>query len=172
MKLENIALEEIRPFVDSLTVEEKYFEQPLDILLNAEFVTGVRLADNLAGIGGITISYRIFPLCFYIVRSEFQGKGIGYEISRKIIRFAKTRYSFLLLVTHKANISALKLYHKSGFRIVYKRGDSYWMFLPLNKRGGIIGKLLPLIIGIDLSPIGDIARLIRRLFSQNKRHSI
>lgn len=171
MKLENIAAEEIKPFFDSLTVEEKFFEQPLDIVLNAEFVTGVRSNSRLAGMGGITISYRIFPLCFYIVKSEFQGNGFGYEISQKIINFAIKRYSFLLLVVNKVNTPALKLYHKSGFRIIYGHDDSYWMFLPLGKRGEIINKFLPSIIGIYLSPIGYPLRRIRCLFTP-KRETI
>lgn len=169
MKLENIALEEIKPFIDSLTVEEKHFGQPLDIVLNAEFVIGVRINNSLAGIGGITISYQTFPLCFYIVKSEFQRKGIGYKISQQIISFAKNKYNFLTLTVNKKNTPALKLYHKSGFRIAYELENSYWMFFPLNKRGEIIGRFLPLIIRIYLSPLGNLPRLIRRLSSQSKR---
>lgn len=171
MKLENIATEEIKPFFDSLTVEEKFFEQPLDIVLNAEFVTGVRSNNRLAGIGGITISYRIFPLCFYIVKSEFQGKGLGYEISQKIINFAIDRYSFLLLVVNKVNTPALKLYHKSGFRIIHEHDDSYWMILSLNKRGEIISKFLPAIIRVYLSPVGSPLRRIRCLFTPKREKS-
>jgi len=170
MRLQNVALEEIKPFIDSLTVW-KYFKQPLDIVLNAEFITGVRIDNRLAGIGGITISYRIFPLCFYIVKSEFQRKGVGYEIAQEIISFARNKHSFLALTVSKENTAALKLYHKTGFRIAYKQGNSYWMFFPLNKRGEIIGRFLPLIIRVYLSPLGKVPRFIRRLFAPNKRQS-
>lgn len=170
MKLQNVALEEIKPFIDSLTVW-KYFKQPLDIVLNAEFITGVRIDNSLAGIGGITISYRIFPLCFYIVKSEFQRKGVGYEIAQEIINFARNKYSFLMLTVSKENTPAVNLYHKSGFRIIYRLDDIYWMFFPLNKRGEIIGRFLPLIIRLYLSPLGNVPRFIRRLSAQSKRQS-
>jgi SAM-dependent methyltransferase len=169
MKLENITLEEMKSFINSLTVEKKYFKQPFDIVLNAEFITGVRSASNLAGVGGITISYRIFPFCFCIVKSEFQGKGIAHEISQQIISVARNRYDFLALTVNKKNAPALKLYHREGFRIAYEQEHSYWMFLPLNKRGEIIGRfLLPLIIRIYLSPLRNFLRFIRRLFDQHR----
>jgi len=172
MELEGICFEEIKPFCDSLTIEKENFN-PLRYALNAEFVVGVRMDGNLAGLGGIVQSYNYFHSCFWVVKSEFQGREVGYEISQRIIDFAQRRkYNFLILSTLKKLTPAINLYIKSGFRICYEKGDSYWMCLALNKKGSFICKFLPLIIRLYLSPLGNVPRFIRRLSTQRKRQNI
>ncbi|MBT9151418.1 MAG: hypothetical protein DDT40_01611 [candidate division WS2 bacterium] len=140
MELDGIELEEIKPFYDSLAVEKDQLRFPLEEILKSKFIKGVRVDGKLAGIGGITLSYRLFPFCFWVVKSEFQRKGVGYEIAQGIISFARDKHSFLMLTASKGNTPAINLYRKSGFRIIYRLDDIYWMFFPLNKRGGIIGR--------------------------------
>lgn len=170
MELEGVCFEEIKPFCDSLTIEKEDFD-PLRYALNAEFVVGVKRDGNLAGLGGVVRSYKYFHSCFWVVKSEFQRKGIGYEISQRIIDFARRRYSFLILSTLSKLTPAINLYIKSGFRFYYKKGDNYYMCLPLNKRGGFICKFLPLIMRAYLSPLGNIPCFLRRLSNQNKKQS-
>ena len=168
MKLENVTLEEVRSFLNSLTVEEKYFPCLRDAVMSAEFITGVRINNELAGIGGITLSCRFFPLPFWVVKSEFQKKGIGYQLSENIIDFARNRYSFLLLHVMKENIPAVKLYQKTGFRTCYEAGDRYRMYLPLNRKGSIMCRFLPLIYMVYLSPLGKVLEGVRHYRSKFK----
>lgn len=169
MKLEDITLEEVKPFFNSLTVEFRYFVAPVEEILDkAVFIKGVRINNELAGIGGITLSYRFFPLLFWVVKSEFQKKGIGYQLSENIINFARNRYSFLLLHVMKENVPAVKLYQKTGFRTCYEAGDRYRMYLPLNRKGSIICRFLPLIYAVYLSPLGKVVEGMRHYLSKFK----
>ena len=169
MELEDIKLEEIKPFFDSLTLEREYFPASADRVLNtAVFIKGVRVDNKLAGIGGLTKSYGYFLSSFHVVRLQFQGRAsseISDEITGSIVEFArKSRRSFFLAQVKKGNIPCLVMTHRQGFKISYASDDMFWMFFPLNKVGETIGKyFLPLIFMIYLSPIGKPLRLLHPL---------
>ena len=173
MELEDIKIVEIRPFFDLLTVESEYFKFSVDRILNtAAFVKGVRRDGQLAGVGGLIKSFGLVLLSFHMVKSDFQRRGIGNEITKVIIAFAKRKGRSLFLGTvKKGNTSSIIMTKKQGYIIFYEDSDKYWMLFPLNKKGKIIGRFLPLVVRLYLSPIGNVPRFIRRLFTPNKRHS-
>lgn len=174
MELEDINLEEIKPFLDSLTVETKYFTASAKrIIDSAVFLKGARVDNKLAGIGGLTKSYGCFLSSFHVFKSGFQRRGLDDEITRSIVRFAKKkRCSFFLAQVRRENITSVFMTQKQGYRISYDDGDMYWMFFPLNKVGEIIGKyVLPLVFMIYLSPVGKPLRLLHPLPPRNGRET-
>ena len=175
MELEDIKLEEIKPFFDSLTVEEaEYFTASARQIINsAVFIKGARVDDKLAGIGGLTKSYGFFLTSFHVIKSGYQRRGLDDEITRSIVKFArKRRCSFFLAQVRRENIASIFMTQRQGYRISYDDGDMYWMFLPLDKVGEIIGKyFLPLVFMIFLSPMGKPLRLLHPLPPRNKKET-
>jgi GNAT superfamily N-acetyltransferase len=148
LELENITCEEIEPFFNSLGKEEKeLLGIPLDYVLSADFICGVRLNNVLAGITGYIKSYRLIPSSFDVVASQFQGKGLGNELHQKRLEFARKHYSFAVSSIGKPeeHQASLHLYHKYGLKDFYRRADSIWLCISFNQRGKVICKLLPLI---------------------------
>ena len=174
MELEDIKLEEIKPFFDSLAEETEHFEVSGDRILNsAAFIKGVRVDNELAGMGGLTKSYGYFLSSFNVVRSEFQRRGLSNEILKGIVKFArKKRRSFFLTQVEYGNFPSLIMVQKQGYRISYDDGKDYWMFFPLNKVGEIIGQyFLPFIFMIYLSPIGKPLRLLHPLPPRSEKET-
>jgi GNAT superfamily N-acetyltransferase len=148
MELENISYEQIQPFFDSLGKEEKeLLGIPLNYVLSADYICGVKVGDELAGIGGYIKSYRFVPSSFDVVASKFQGKGIGNELHKRRLEFARKHYSYAVSSvgnpeTHQAS---LHLYYKHGSKCFYKKGNTIWLCISFNQKGKIICKVLPFI---------------------------
>lgn len=161
MELEDIDLEEIEPFFNSLSEEYKYFRFTGKQLLNiSAFVKGVRIDNELAGIGGLTKSRGYFLFSFHVVKSEFQRRGLHIKITTSLAEFARRKKHCLFLAQiDKGNIASLMAGKKEGYKVFYDDGDKDWLYFPLNKLGEIIGKYcLPLLLKIYLSITGSLLR--------------
>ncbi len=171
MQLEDIALEEIEPFLNSLGKEREELGIPLDHLLAADYVCGVRVNGNLAGLGGYVKSFRFIPSSFDVVAPQYQGRGLGHTLFEKHLRFARKHYSYAVtsignLETHPA---AVVLCHSHGLRSLYK-GSFYISF---NARGKLLCKLLSFVYAgyylvLELPLGGRLLKTIYR-FSQRRR---
>ncbi len=160
MELDNIAYDELEPFLNS--IPEERFTLPLALYLKAEFLTGVRIDGELAGIGGLVPAYRFSHFPIYTVKPEFRGKGIGTQLAEKVINYARRKgYSFFLTVVEKENEPSLIILKQQGYKMVRETDREYDMALLLNKRGEIIYKFLPLILRCFFDPLGKVLSFIR-----------
>jgi GNAT superfamily N-acetyltransferase len=165
MELEDITIEEIKPFFNSLTVETETFTPEADLILSvAVFTKGVRIDGKLAGIGGLGKSFGYFLTAFMIVKSEHQGKGVGSTIYKTIINYARKKgHYFIFSQVAHGNTSAYIMNTKAGQRILYDDGTLYWMACPLNKVGEFLVRyILPIIFMAYLSPPGKPLRLLHQ----------
>jgi len=181
MELQNIKIEEIEPFFNSLTHEKELMRLPLKGILSSEFITGVRVNDKLAGIAGIVKTQPLIPSCYFVVKSEYQGKGVGSKLGRDVLEYAKGNYSYLTLYTMetKKYEPARHLYNKLGFRTfypfyrkrIYQKLNQCWMCLYFNRKGEVICKFLPLIY--PLSPYMSLQfsmQTLRRVYKRLFKH--
>lgn len=171
MDLQDVELREIHPFFASLEREKELVMMTADSAIKSKFVAGVRANGELAGIVGIRMTYGFIPELFIVVKEEYQGMHLSNELMEKELHFAQENYNFLTLSTYlkKEYEAALYLYEKYGFKYLRKRRDHYWMYIPFNGKGKIIGRLLPFIYPLlpYLSSLFSgriLVRVYRRLF--------
>lgn len=147
MELQDVAIQEIEPFFRSLGAEKDLVQMSVEGVLNADFLAGARVDNNLAGIGGIMKRFLSTPELFIVVKFHYQKGGLGNEIMQKLISFAKRRYSFLTLTTLKSKeyAPAVSLYRKNNFKCVNYTSNRYFMYLPFTLKGKILCQLLALI---------------------------
>lgn len=165
MELEGVKIEEIRPFFASLTVETATLPVSADLLLGVcIYMKGVKIDNKLVGLGGLGKSFGYFLTSFHVVKSEYQGRGIGGEIFKAIIKYAKKKkYCFIFSQVAHGNTSAFAMNAKAGQRVLYDDGVLYWLACPLNKVGEImVGYILPVIFMVYLSPLGKPLRLFHQ----------
>ena len=162
--LHNLDFEEVEVFLNSLTgVERKYISNILESPITVDFITGVRIDNKLVGIAGFVRYFRFFHFSFHIVKSEFQGRGISKQLTTGLVSYAKEKGdSFFLASTHWDK-SSLAIWLKQGYKIVYEGGDLYYrLVFPLNWRGEVVCKLLPIICNICFPIIRKLKRVIFR----------
>lgn len=155
MKLQNVNIKEIEHFFHSLADEKNLMRLPLTGILSAEFITGVRVDDKLAGIAGVVKTQPNVPSCFFVVKSEYQGKGFGYKLGRDVLEYTKMNYNYLTLYTMETEEynPARRLYDKLGFKTfypfyrkrLYQKLSQRWMCVHFNWRGKVICDFLPII---------------------------
>jgi GNAT superfamily N-acetyltransferase len=145
--LKDITLEELARFFDHLTAEKKYVYNPLHYRLI--FVAGIKQNNEIVAIGGLKRHLGIFPFSFRIVKTEFQRKGLSQQLFNENLKFAREKsFSYILGTIHKGNIPALNASLKTGFKTICESDTYYQMCLPLNKRGEVIARFLPLAFSI------------------------
>lgn len=166
MEFQDVDLQEIEPFFRSLGAEKDLAMMSIEAVLDAEFVAGARVDSDLAGIGGIMRRFLSTPELFIVVKRQYQERGLGNEIMRKLISFAKKRYSFLTLTTVRSEeyAPAVSLYRKNSFKCFSCPDNRYFMCLPFSLKGKIVCQLLSLIYAINFSPLGKISRYLCNLY--------
>jgi ribosomal protein S18 acetylase RimI-like enzyme len=130
-------------FFDSLDEEKETFRLSLDEVLKSEMIIIEEIGGEIAGIAGIR-RHKMFPVLFIVVKSSFQGKGLGKKLLATLHDLAKTKYSFVVLSVIKENIRAINLFKKSGYVIFAEKDGSYFMVKPFNCIGRLVSKLLML----------------------------
>jgi ribosomal protein S18 acetylase RimI-like enzyme len=130
-------------FFDSLGEERKTFRLSLDEVLKSEMIVIEEIGGEIAGMAGIR-KPKMFPVLFIVVKSSFQGKGLGKRLLTTLHDLAKTKYSFIILSVIKGNIRAINLFKKSGYIIFAEKDDFYFMVKPFNCIGILVSKLLKL----------------------------
>ena len=165
MKLDNITIKEAESFIAELTPKEtKSFNIESELTIRTSvFIKGIRNGSGLSAIGGIAKHYNLFYYPYYIVREEYQGKGIGSELANSNFEFAEKK-GILLFVTSvdRQNTFSVYILKKQGYKVITSYKESDYTYVPFSKRGEVIAKLLPIIIRIYLSPFGNILRYWRR----------
>jgi GNAT superfamily N-acetyltransferase len=166
MEFQDVDIQEIEPFFRSLGAERDLVQMSVEGVLNAEFVAGARVDNNLAGIGGIMKRFLSTPELFIVVKFQYQKRGLGNEIMQKLISFVKRRYSFLTLTTHRAKeyAPAVSLYRKNNFKVFKCPDNRYFMCLPFNLKGKILCWILSHIYVISFSPLGKILQYVYNLY--------
>lgn len=132
-----VSKEEIISLLESLKSEKHTFKRSSDEVLKSNIIIGERLDDSLVGIAGITKRLGV-PLLFIVVKQEFQGRNIGTRLMGKLISMVKRELSYIMLATWKNNEAAIRLFQKSGFKVFGADKFSYFMMLPLTKRGRLV----------------------------------
>jgi RimJ/RimL family protein N-acetyltransferase len=132
-QFDNTDVLEVKNFIYSLTEDEKTFYdiQKDKVLESLIYIKGVRVDDKLVGIGGIARWYYIFPHAFYMVKTGYQGQGIGGILVDSNVIFAKNNLKILLNVSDKANIRAVKLVAHRGFKVVGSDKFKNYCYFPL-----------------------------------------
>jgi GNAT superfamily N-acetyltransferase len=149
--LEDATIKELFEFGESVTQEElRYFDDfRVDFLVkHGIYIKGIKIGDKLAGIGGIYKTHGINS-AFYMVKREFQGRGIGNYITKNNIDYAK-RYNIPLLfyICSNDNAPMIKSVKKYGDKEVFNYKDKRYSYLPITFKGKIIGLFLPLAVRV------------------------
>jgi len=160
-QLKNLTYDEIEPFYRSLDERTRArVDHPLDGRI--EFVTGVRVGDQLAAIGGLKRSFLRLRFSFHIVRAEYEKLGLGHDITRDIVEYARGRgYSHFLGTLRLSNVSRLPYFLKEGYKVVSVEGDLYVRSVfPLNRRGEILVDVYRILFNL-LLPVRSMVRTVR-----------
>jgi len=98
---------------------------------------------SIAGIAGIRKSNRL-PALFVTVREEYQGKGIGSALTKRVVEVALNKYGFLTLSTYDEPCyeGAIALYKKMGFKEIYRSDKKVWMAISKGLYGNTIITLI------------------------------
>lgn len=160
--MNNNVKRKVRDFFNSLTEEKENFNLPLAALLKYKLLITKEKEGKIIGIAGIQ-GDRGRNMFFVVVKSEYQDKKIGQELTKKVIREAiKRNYSYISLSVFESNAKAVRIFRMLGFRVLYtylmKGRGMYSMILPLNRRGIILGKVFLLKHTIRSFFCGDIVR--------------
>lgn len=150
MELQDIELDEISPFFESLGRETELVMMNADAVKTSCFIAGIRKNQGLVGITGIRKNYGFIPDLFIVVKHQYQGYHFGEKLMEINLRFATTNYSFLILSTYMRQEyeAAIHLYKKHGFKDLFCQGDHCWMYISFNIKGKLICRILPYILPI------------------------
>lgn len=66
-----------------------------------------------------------YNICNIAISPEHQNKGLGFYLLEKIIELHYKKYDKYFLEVRKSNKSAIALYHKLGFKVMYIRKKYY-----------------------------------------------
>lgn len=144
MQSEEIRKNYIEEFLASLSPdsEQRWFPNPNERVKLSSFLAFAILDGEIAGMGGLIVSYGLYPYCWVVVKSRYQGKGIGKAIIRNVMGHARGRYSFVTLNVNKENQRAVSLYHQVGYRTYYENDRVAWMGIGFNQWGRAVLKCL------------------------------
>ena len=134
---------EIVRFYSSLNKERETFKLSLEDLLKSEIIIKEGSNDKIAGIAGIR-KHKVLPVLFIVVKSEFQGKGIGKKLIQRLHQVAKRRYSVIVLSVIKENKHAVNLFKKFGYKVFSEKKGFYYMVYTVNLKGKLLSKTLML----------------------------
>ena len=133
--------EEVVKFYNSLNKERETFKLSLEELLKSEIIIKEEISGKIDGIAGVR-KHKMLPVLFIVVRSGFQGKGIGKKLMEKLHKILKERYSFIVLSVIKENTQAINFFKKFGYGIFGEKKGFYYMINVLNVKGKIVSKVL------------------------------
>jgi len=143
--MNNNVRQKVKDFFNSLTEEKETFKLPLAALLKYKLLVMKEKEGNIVGIAGIE-GGRGRNIFFVVVKSEYQDKKMGQELTKEVIEQAiKRNYSYIALDVFESNAKAVRIYRKLGFKTLYTSQmngrKNYFMILPLNRRGIILEKV-------------------------------
>ena len=114
-KISELERSVFEPMNYPLFVLRQFYDLMPDLFLAATTDT-----DEIVGytLGGIDIENKQGWILSLLTNPEYQGKGIGYSLSKKLVEiFRKKEMKRVLLTVHPKNKPALELYYKLGFEL-------------------------------------------------------
>ena len=152
-------MDEVAQVYESLSSERRYIGNPLQMPGRLEFVAGLRVNGELAGIVGLNRRFGIFPFVFTIMKKEFRGNGLSSELFRLAVDYARQmNYSYFLRSVHVENSVSLAMTEKRGYISFYCGRRNCRQILPLNWRGNFVAKIL-LVFGTFYSGVRNLGGL-------------
>ncbi len=117
-------------------IEEDYIRNRINYFLEDNMIAIAEDNGNIIGHNFIQIKENpnlgVAEFEAVNVNDKYRGKGIGSELIRKSVEFAKeyfekinTKPRCLYLMTRSNNFRAIKVYEKAGFKIENKIGKIY-----------------------------------------------
>lgn len=107
----------IRTFYKSLSTEKETFQLPLDSILKSYLLYVVwDSSQNIQALAGLRkkVGASVF---FVVVKEEFQGKGLGKQLTEKCFESLSVLNPILLTV-EKGNKKAQHLYESLGMKVI------------------------------------------------------
>jgi RimJ/RimL family protein N-acetyltransferase len=153
-RLSEIEKIELNSFFESLTESElKYYKIKDDKVLDSlEYIQYYRNGNNIYGIGGIAKWYKVIPHTFYMLKENYQGRGIGKILALMNIEYAKKHLTYLTTIVDKENIKAVKIADKTGFKLVGQDNSKYYYIKSFKKIGKIVEYVAP--TGFKIMKVG------------------
>ncbi len=133
--------EKLEDFLNSLTVEKKFFNISLERIMSWERVMVETIDDSIAAIAGLERKYATTRSTI-IVKSRFQRSGVGKRCLQELLADAGKKYSAVWAVIQKDNIPSIRLHRNIGYVSLGERQDVHYMLFPLTTRGTL---MLPLV---------------------------
>lgn len=124
-------------FYDSLGKEKETFRLPLGDVLQAQVMVKERAEKGqIAGIAGIR-KHKLLPLLHIVVKSEFQGRGVGRRLMEKLHQATVRQCSYIVLSVAKKNGPAMNLFKQFGYRSIGQKGDTEYMIRAVSTKGNV-----------------------------------
>jgi len=112
---EEIGLDRVAAFYDSLTVEHDGLQLPKDMVLGADMLLAAVKDDEIVGLYGVR-KVAWTPMPFNVVASKFQRQGYGTGLRRYGAEQAATRFHFQATVADKTNLASIRSSKYPGVR--------------------------------------------------------
>lgn len=130
--------QKLKFFLGSLDEENETLALTLSDLLQSKLLALREVNEKVVGVAGI----RDRNLFYVVAKKNWQDRGIGQELTRKIVFEAvKRNYNYVALNVSSSNAKAVHIYQKFGFKAVYsykvKGKKILFMILPINWKGTI-----------------------------------
>ena len=110
----------LREALRLMKITEKEFD---NLFRTVGQVYCVYVDTQLAGFYWIEERERILHLHGLVLKTQFQGRGIGTQVLNKLASENKDGMSEIELGVHESNLRAIGLYERNGFETVKKLDD-------------------------------------------------
>lgn len=168
LRLDNVNHKDLSAFLQSLTKKEmRYYNIYEDKIIETNFfMKGFYDDDRLVAVGGLAKWYRLFPHAFYMIKEEYQGRGIGTKFSELNLQYAiKKDMPFIFGSAKLDNIRSIKIITKLGYKKVWADNENYYSILLLKPNWAFVKVFLKIVLPIYSTPLGNWIKVLKK----NKR---
>ena len=149
MILEDVTISEILEFGKTITQDElKYYDDfdAKSIIQKGVYAKGIKINRRLIGIGGFMRTYGVNNT-FYMIKKEYQGKGLGNFITENNIAYAKRhKIPLLFYICSTANAPIIHAIKKYGDKEVCIHKDKRYSYIGITNKGKLMGYFLPIVV--------------------------
>jgi [ribosomal protein S18]-alanine N-acetyltransferase len=133
-----LILEIEKTTLDNKTYHGLYTENEIKDYLKSEIINLIKEGDEVAGLVSFKIKKNQIYIGGLIIKPEFQRKGLGRQVMKKLLEELK-KFEKIDLVVHPDNTAAVKLYKSIGFTEMLRKDNYYGdgeprLILVLNNR--------------------------------------
>ncbi|MCK4735731.1 MAG: GNAT family N-acetyltransferase [Methanophagales archaeon] len=132
--------EEFKEFIDSLDEERKSGgDLTMEMIEVSDPLIIKRENNKIVGVCCVR-RYELINDPYLIIKKEFQGRGYGTMLTKKLIEQSKGKINAIVLRVIIDNAPAIHVYQACGFKRLWKRRRNentmeLRMFIPLNRKG-------------------------------------